>query len=77
MFPPKSLRSVNKSVRSLPPDPAVDPPAPPAPEPPPSGDTALTCPKCGTSLTLKAVAQPSAMPEPMQAPPGEPDGGMF
>jgi hypothetical protein len=66
-----SLRSVNKRVRNLPPDPAVDPAAP-ALDANTDTDTGLSCPQCGASLSLQAVAKPSAAPpppEPEQAPP--------
>jgi hypothetical protein len=54
----EKLKGVTRSVRNLP-DPAVDPNALP---PEPAGDDDLTCPSCGASLSLKAVAKPSAAP---------------
>jgi hypothetical protein len=61
MFPPKNLKNVSRGVRNLPADPVVDPNAPP----PAADPDALTCPNCGTALSLQAIAKPATD----QAPP--------
>lgn len=62
-FPPKSLKSVTKGVRNLESahDQAATTPATPEPTADPTG---LTCPQCGASFALAAVAKPSAAPAP-------------
>jgi hypothetical protein len=76
MYP--KMKAVNRSVRNLPePAAAEESPTTPAPE-----SKGLTCPSCGASFELQAVAPASAVPEPPAEavpppPPGAGPGGGF
>lgn len=72
MDPLMTPRRQRDLARQAAPDPAAQAPMP-EPDTDDAGGPALTCPNCGTSLSLKAVASGPATPP--QAPPMPTPGG--